>query len=804
MTPLTALDLARIKVQRLGDTKHSFVCPSCGGLAWAGRAHMQCTKKECKHRVFSPLDVLNIVWRKSYVECEELAAPIIGRQPNIAAAQARKSERLVMDAWLNLCRMPRTALESMMSSQFSKSKAEASNLGCSAVIIDAPKLKAFLNIASDTGATIPDHLMSDPPSTSLAYCVQSIPHTIDRIVVVTGRSTSSIVWKKRRAGFCGLIDTNPGFVQFLTASKLDAMKLQYTLRKMGHIPHIVSAFNDMQAEFTEGGWLPDEIPMTAVMARSTDIVELQKTIDQFPGMEDSLYATTESALTSFVPCSDTTKWDRIRLNLLLMYNAGSSKRVDPQCALLFEQTGSRPDDAAYLVDAFTRSGRLELAADMRRLAENHVIFQDNTGTVRETYNSYRMFTKHGAVDIANFSLRLQSSVIFGDVNSEVFYQGTVGHGSKKTTALISRSALESVKHLQQELQVVAAGGDGVIPTVIEVGHMRGKVMPYLAAQAARVPVIRGISFLGWSPDRRLFQTAGMEISLDGAKKTKPVFHPANQQLRPFSEPVMWSAACPEVIPDAQTLIAMMLALTARSYKRCTTRPIKVVQSSDAITLLQGVMQAMGQSNILELNANARDVRMQHNSNGVVGYPCVAAGFSNHQINQSTAAYTILTDEGFNVTDQVTMQDAENAGRAAQFALTRVVEWCIATQADDFKEIPSTDWHNSLMREGQWLMQNVCNLQPWEVRIKEVSDLEQVFHQIPLETIHARMVILNGTTLRVDCSGLEINVDGVIRECGGIGVECALKDKALHFPAAPIITAIHRFYGCDPGIKAVLA
>lgn len=804
MTPLTALDLARLKVQRLGDTKHSFDCPSCGGLAWAGRVHLQCTKKECKHRVFSPLDILNVVWRKSHVECEELVAPIIGRQPNKAASYARKSERLVLNAWLNLCRIPRTAPESMMSSQFSKNKADASNLGCSATIVDAPKLKAFIQIAIETGATIPDQLLNDPPATSLAYCIQSIPHTIDRVVIVTTRSTSSIVWKKRRAGFCGLIDTNPGFVQFLTSSKLDAMRLQYTLRKMGHVPHIVSAFNDLQAEFTEGGWLPDEIPMTAVVSRSTDIVELQKTIDQFPGMEDNLNATTESALTSFVPCSATTKWDGIRLAMMLRYNEGNNKRVDPQCAMLFEQTGSRPDDAAYLVDAFTRDGRIELAADMRRLAENHIIFQDNAGTVHETYNSYRMFTKHGAVDIANFSLRLQVSVIFGDVNSEVFYQGTVGHGSKKTKALVSRSALESVKHLQQELQVVAAGGDGVIPTVIEVGHMRGKVMPYLAAQAARVPVIRGVSFLGWSSDRRLFQTAGMEINMDGVKKTKPVFHPAAQQLRPFSEPSLWSEACPEVLPDAQTLVAMMLALTVRSYKRCTTRPIKIVQASDAITLLQGIMQAMGQNNILELNSNARDVRMQHNSSGVIGYPCVAAGFSNHQINQSTSTYTILTDEGFNVTDQVTPQDAENAGRAAQFALTRVVEWCLATQADEFTEMPSTDWHNSLMREGQWLVEHVCKLQPWEVRIKEVSDLEQVFRQIPLETIHARMVILNGITLRVDCSGLEINVDGVIRECGGIGVECALKDKALHFPASPIIPAIHRFYGCDPGIKAVLA
>ena len=290
--------------------------------------------------------------------------------------------------------------------------------------------------------------------------------------------------------------------------------------------------------------------------------------------------------------------------------------------------------------------------------------------------------------------------------------------------------------------------------------------------------------------------------MDGTKTAPAIFHPAVQSLRPFNGVDVWGDACPEVKPDAQTLIAMMLALTVRSYKRCATRPIKIAQTSDAITLLQGVMNAMGQSHILELNANSRDTRIINT--GIIGYPCVAAGYSNQQINQSTATYIILSDEGFKMTDEFTVQDADNAGRAAQFALIRLVEWCIATQADEFREIPSTDWHNSLMREGQWLMGHVCKLQPWEVRAKAMSDLEHVFSQIPLEQVTARMVLLNGTTLRVNCGGLDLNIDGIVKECGELGATCTMSDQSLLIPAASIITAVHRFYGCDPGIKAVLS
>lgn len=802
MTPLTALDLARISFRRLGSTSHTFTCPSCGGLAWAGRAHLQCTSQECQHKVFAPLDILHMVWQATYEECVEISAATIGRNPDYEMAISRRNARCVLTAWFDICRLPLTAAEVLLSNALNRSGMDTFNLGNSAAILNAEKLKHLLTIAVETGATIPDRWMEEPPETSMAYVVQSNPHTIDRIVVTVGKTTQSIVWHKKRAGLSGLIDAAPGITQFLSASKADALMLRKKLRRTGHIPHVVSCYYDQYAEFTDGGWIPDDLSIMAVVSGAKDIVTVQKTIDQFPGMEEMLTATTESALTSLTPSTSSSPWANLRTTVIRYLCAPNSKRVDSRAASLFEQTGSRPDDAAILVDMFTRDGNLELANDMRRLAENHIIFQDNSCTVRETYNSYRAFTHHGNIEVANFSLRLLSSVIFGDANSEVYYRGTVGHGNKKTDALISRTALESVKHLQQELQVVAAGGDGVIPTVIDVGQMRGKVIPYLAAQAARLPVIRGINFLGWSPDRKFFQAAGLSIDIDGVRKSPAVFHPSVHALRPFREVSSWGEACPEVHQDAQTLIAMMLALTVRSYKRCATRPIKVVQSSDALTLLNGIMRAMGQDHILELNSNARDTRIQQT--GINGYLCVAAGYNNQQIAQSTATYTILSDDGFRITEEFTTQDGENAGRAAQFALVRLAEWCLATHADEFREIPSTDWHNSLMREGQWLMEHVCRLQPWEVRVQEATAIEQVFRQIPLSQIHERMVLLNGTTLKIDCNGLSTDQDKIVEECTRIGANCTVEDGALLIPAAPIITSVHRFYGCDPGIKVVLS
>lgn len=799
MTPLTALDLARIKFRRFGDDKHLFDCPSCGGLAWAGRAHLQCTSIECKHKVFAPLDILHLVWKESYVDCATTAATLIGRAPDHTAARGRKSARYILDYWCALCKLPRTVNETIVSSSYVRSGFDTINMGASAAILDGAKLKNLITLAHATGATFPDQWLTEPPGTSLVYCVQSVPHTIDRLVVVSGTSHKSITWSKRRAGFTGLLDVNPSETQFLVESELKALALQQKLRRTGHVPHVMSVFNDLHAEFAECNWIPEDIPLVAVLSDTQSIIDIQRTLDQFKGLEEVLTATTEHDILGLQQHVDPQPWNHMRRGAIRRMNSADAKRVSAISAFLFEQTGSRTDDAAFLVSRFTSEGRIELAESMRQLSENHVIYQDQSCKVKESYNSYRVFTRHEARDIANFSLRLKASVIFGDAHSEVYYQGVVGHGNKKTNALISRNALESVKHLQQELQVVAAGGDGVIPTVIDIGQMRGKVMPYLAAQAARLPVIKGISFLGWSPDRSFFQAPGLAVGIDGIRRVDPVFHPAIMQLRPFKEAKAWSEACPELVKDAQTIIAMMLALTVRSYKRCAIRPIKVIQSSDALTLLYGIMEALGQENILELNSNARDTRIQQNS--IVGYPCVAAGYSNQQISQSNNAYVILTDEGLMVTDHVSKQDADDAGRAMQFALVRLVEWCIATQADEFREIQSTDWHNSLMREGQWIMEHVCKLQPWEVKVNFESDLERVFSQIPLASIHDRMVILNGTTLRVNCEGLDVNVEGVTKECGA---DCVFQDNSLLIPAAQIITSVHRFYGCDPGIKAVLA
>jgi hypothetical protein len=67
-----------------------------------------------------------------------------------------------------------------------------------------------------------------------------------------------------------------------------------------------------------------------------------------------------------------------------------------------------------------------------------------------------------------------------------------------------------------------------------------------------------------------------------------------------------------------------------------------------------------------------------------------------------------------------------------------------------------------------------------------------------------MVLLNGTTLKIDCKGLTADQDKIVDECARIGANCTVEDDSLLIPAAPIITSIHRFYGCDPDIKVVLS
>lgn len=763
---------------------------------------MQCMDQSCPAQTADGLDVLVAMKGISYVAADRLAASQIGHAPNPAAAMRRELDRKLLNLWITMCLTPWSVLEHRVASRLEQAGMRASMCTFSGTALNHQKIKQLIAIGVESGATVSDSLLNNPPQSAFAYCVQSVPHTIDRIVIMQKGRDYDIVWNDRKAGFSGLIGLGLGEPKYLAANKMRALELQEKLNRSGYVGEVASAFRDMGSTNDVGMWSLDRPMMQAIYATKEDVLGLDRAITAFAGMERVVQCIPETMLDSAQVRPGV--WFRTRRAFIRHLTPPNASRVSADASSLFELTGSRADDALWIMQSFATSGLPHLASDFKRLAENRVIHRERNVVVREAVNEYQLSGPNGDSMVANFVIRPEAMVLFKERNGEVYYRSRLHYGAKVTEVMISQAALEAPKNLKDELvaRVVTSSESAeslIVPTVIDLNVMKSKVLPYLRAQTARLPSTDGISSLGWNAHRTAFITPGRIVAMDGVHRIPAIFHPALPALRTFRDVSDWSEAYPPYVhPDCQAVISILLALTVRYYRRCALRPASIKQTSESSRIVERLAAAIGQEVLHEMGHNQRE-RMD--VEGVRGYPFVATGFGQGQLLNANVPYLILTDRGVVLDASVDDSQIEQAGRALQCALVRVVGWCLATGADDFKEVPSADYNTSLMEEGRWLVENVCKLQKWETRSSGFPYLEALLGGIPESQSAKYITLLDGIRLRITIPNGYSGLNDLINEMSSSGWEPELDAAGrVSVTAAVAMPSICAYYGGQPPIE----
>jgi hypothetical protein len=271
-------------------------------------------------------------------------------------------------------------------------------------------------------------------------------------------------------------------------------------------------------------------------------------------------------------------------------------------------------------------------------------------------------------------------------------------------------------------------------------------------------------------------------------------------LKLFSAVPHWAEVCPvDMDRSCHDVIAMIVAATTRHYRLCVTRPITVAQTSVSTQILERIAAGLGQHKVHELNQNVRD---GGTITGIFGYPILAVGPRAAAMNGSQTAYLHLTDSGYMPPTSPLPEQVEAAVRATQFSLLKIVRWCIETGADAFQEQPAIQYHRSLLREGRWLMQEVCGVDEWDVSATDPSAIEKLLAQIPYEEAGRRMTLVDGEELIIDVRDLDRDQDGILREARTLGTVAAIEGDKLMSPAVKMLPAISTYYGQTPDLTVV--
>lgn len=819
MHVFSAVNVANIRHWVADKWSVDLICPWCGERAWGAADYFLCRQPGCPGFAGSAYDMVAKVLG-GYVQAEHAVAGMLHREPDLEAAVRRQAERLVMDTWVGFCNSPRTSEASELANKLqSKHGMDTRQCATGVRVLDRRQVSRLLSVAQATGAAFPETWLENPPGPMLASVVQSRPHTIDRIILGYRADRSAmVIWNKYSAGFCGLLNLSRQTPRLLAVDLPTALSMQHLLEIEGSHEEIVCLFiDDRGVSPPPPHWEVHHHLLTACprvpgpgdphLHNDDDIVRMQWVFNQFDDLARTVRASTAAYAIAGRARRNHLPWSSVRIGSIISLVSDSDTHVPASAATLFERTGSLSRDAAHLIDYYKQNNRFNIASDFARLAMTRIIHRDENVTVRETASEYQLSWRGGTSLLANFSLRVLDNVSF-DERGEAFCHAMLHCGKAELEVLFPQNLLQDkINGLQDELQRQLAAqkktaAAGKLPTVVDSNKFRQYIVPHLRQQVSEANTVTGIDRLGWSSDRRAYNFPGFVATVDGRYEASRLLCPSVPILKLFESPVSWAERCP-VVEDAscRDIVAMLLASCARYYRLCASRPILISQSSDATLALDKIQRGLGQIVTHELNQNSRDGnRVQ----GVFGYPIVVVGPRSASKVENQVPYIHLTDQGYNMVSSPLPEQAAAAGRAAQFALLRVVEWCLATGADDFREIPSMHQHRSLMREGKWLMEHVCDVEGWEVSMGEQSALDNMLSQIPFGEAGRRITLIDGTDLIIDIRGLEVDTDGIMREARDMGTIAAIEEAKVMAPAVRLFPAIAGFYGQEPDVTQVVS
>jgi hypothetical protein len=479
--------------------------------------------------------------------------------------------------------------------------------------------------------------------------------------------------------------------------------------------------------------------------------------------------------------------------------------VSSSAASLMEQCLPTRAEIAWLIQRYRERGQLETAEDIKRHMDNRVIARDTKYTVRETAGDYVADYGSSTASITNFTLQFEYNLFFRE-SSDVYHAGRMIYGTRNTPVVVSAHSLDNINELQKMLRHQLYGKQSAVPTnlptVFEQSLMRKHVLPFLKRSVASLPSKEGFYNMGWSNDRSLFVGPGIKVTMNGREYEQISKHPNIAQLRHFADHADWDVGFTQDLPVvSKDIIAMVLASCARYFVKGVVRPICVQHSPEARHFLTTVFSMIGQTEIFELNPNIRD--QSHGSHGVRGYPFLTTGYNAAQSVDAKFGHVLLTDKGYAVREEVEKEVAEATGRSLQFALLRLVEWCIGTSAAEFSERPALHYNSSLLREGRWLVENVCELQPWEVSDIGLPNLEHLLEQVPVEDVVKRMAIRDGSTLIASLEGIDWDRDAIRQDLRTLNSGCGGDGDELIMEAVAVLPALETYYGRRPEVTVLM-
>jgi len=663
-----------------------------------------------------------------------------------------------------------------------------------AKILSKKDVLDLIDLAQSTRAIYPTKV--ELQKAYLAVPFSTRPDVIDRIILTSPTNqVIEIIWNAHKVGFSGLQCIPPtGDISIFRGNK-KALTAHRRWSSLGLSTPIIATQHFDDGDSQGKPWLPENVTPHVILSENQDARAFNVLGDAVP--HELLSASSQAFFSPHYDPASNISWKSMRMCLIRMVMP-EDERMTAALEDMLEWVAPDSEESAEIIKALDGEGRLELAQRVKETLSVQVIFKSPQLEVRATACDYLAENSDGERLVANFRLNMTHNV-FMQGAGEVFHAGRIVFQDASAPIVLSSSDMENPRHLQDRVRTSVMNlpeSRSNLPTIIDATVFKKHITPFLRQVVAKNPSKEGLSEMGWSTDKKRWYAPGAVTDMDGLKKVETFPRPGVSAFTCFNTEHHWNAE--ELLKctrAAREIIAMTISQVVRAYLGVASLPIYVRSSPGARLLLQGLHRSIGQEKVFELNPNARE---NSGVQGISGYPLLVTGYNKAQARTAKFGHTILGDEGYSV-EVCGEAECQAAATTFQRALCRVVEWCLGTDAAEFEEQRSFCYQDALKKEGSWLMQHVCEIQPWEVQTESFQELEKVIGACSLEDIEKRFKLDSELKIQANLDGMEFDEQLLSQDLSNMGIKHSIEGSILIGDSVKFIPALKNFYGVEPQI-----
>ena len=472
----------------------------------------------------------------------------------------------------------------------------------------------------------------------------------------------------------------------------------------------------------------------------------------------------------------------------------SEDTFGPSARQLMDAYGAPVGFKGVMETRLRESGRHRAVKQLSEFYADGLLVKQGTQEIHVSSSGYVLFDrdKGERTPLTNFTIDLHRQVVFPE------HPGTyleVGAGDRRLT--IPESCLDTGKKLGQYLQ--GACNEQGAPRVIEPAKV-GLVLRKLREQTSGLPMVNGVSFLGWNGLKNRWYAPGYQVTAEGCVEDASIPwlpHPETQHFRPgLVDPVLK----PGLPVKLCGLVGQVLALIHRRFSGYPVRAVGILNTAHNREIVGRVFQGMGQERVLQLNTNTRSKSAVES---LRGYPCLIQGGRADKLEEGLFC---LGETGLGFVG-VTVEEAEAAAGTLAW-MVRELAGRLA-RGEDLLGRPSCRvvFEEALGADGAKIAREIGGLIEWPQEEAEFPAVERLLQGVAPVDVHRfwqfdlfeQRVYLNTRDLP---KGLVEDVEGLVRELGVFVKDVRVCDGYLSMDAGEAQRMLRNYHGEPVELQSV--